>query len=141
MMSKKLLTGLFAAGLSIGMLAVSSTASAQYIGPTRIAPTTVNKVLKSPVDDQYVLLSGKITSQVSKDKYTFTDKTGSIVVEIDNEVFAGRQVGPIHKSKSGAKSTRTCSRNRKSTSNDWAFQIKQNKRFAKTFEFFQTIVV
>lgn len=54
MMSKKLLTGLFAAGLSIGMLAVSSTASAQYIGPTRIAPTTVNKVLKSPVDDQYV---------------------------------------------------------------------------------------
>ncbi|WAW00908.1 hypothetical protein NB644_08120 [Oxalobacter formigenes] len=51
MMSKKLLTGLFAAGLSIGMLAVSSTASAQYIGPTRIAPTTVNKVLKSPVDD------------------------------------------------------------------------------------------
>lgn len=94
MMSKKLLTGLFAAGLSIGMLAVSSTASAQYIGPIRIAPTTVNKVLKSPVDDQYVLLSGKITSQVSKDKYTFTDKTGSIVVEIDNEVFAGRQVGP-----------------------------------------------
>ncbi|WP_269310638.1 YgiW/YdeI family stress tolerance OB fold protein [Oxalobacter formigenes] len=40
------------------------------------------------------MLSGKITSQVSKDKYTFTDKTGSIVVEIDNEVFAGRQVGP-----------------------------------------------
>lgn len=53
MMSKKLVTGLFAAGLSIGMLAVSSTASAQYIGPTRVAPTTVNKVLKSPVDDQY----------------------------------------------------------------------------------------
>lgn len=24
----------------------------------------------------------------------FTDKSGSIVVEIDNEVFAGRQVGP-----------------------------------------------
>lgn len=94
MISKKLVTGLFAAGLSIGMLAVSSTASAQYIGPTRVAPTTVNKVLKSPVDDQYVLLSGKITSQVSKDKYMFTDKTGSIVVEIDNEVFAGRQVGP-----------------------------------------------
>lgn len=58
----------------------------------RRQPST--KVLKSPVDDQYVLLSGKITSQVSKDKYTFTDKTGSIVVEIDNEVFAGRQVGP-----------------------------------------------
>ena len=92
MISKKLVTGLFAAGLSIGMLAVSSTASAQYIGPTRVAPTTVNKVLKSPVDDQYVLLSGKISSQISKDKYVFTDKTGSITVEIDDKVFAGRKV-------------------------------------------------
>lgn len=92
MMSKKLVTGLFAAGLSIGMLAVSSTASAQYIGPTRVAPTTVNKVLKSPVDDEYVLISGKITSRISKDKYVFTDKTGSITVEIDNKVFAGRKV-------------------------------------------------
>lgn len=94
MISKKLATSLFAASLSIGLLAVSTTASAQYIGPTRVAPTTVNKVLNSPVDDQYVLISGKITSQVSKDKYMFTDKTGSIVVEIDNDVFAGRQVGP-----------------------------------------------
>lgn len=92
MISKKLLTGLFAASLTLGMLSMSSTASAQYIGPTRLAPTTVNKILKSPVDDQYVLLSGKITSRISHDKYVFTDKTGSITVEIDDKVFAGRQI-------------------------------------------------
>ena len=88
MISKKLLTGLFAAGLTLGM--ISTTASAQYIGPTRVAPTTVNTILKSPVDDQYVLLSGKITSRISHDKYVFTDRTGSITAEIDDKVFAGR---------------------------------------------------
>lgn len=90
MISKKLLTGLFAAGLTLGM--ISTTASAHYIGPTRVAPTTVNTILKSPVDDQYVLLSGKITSRISHDKYVFTDRTGSITAEIDDKVFAGRQV-------------------------------------------------
>ena len=92
MISKKLVTSLFAASLTIGMLAVSGTASAQYIGPTRVAPTTVTKILKSPVDDQYVLLSGKITAKISHDKYTFKDKTGSITVEIDNDVLAGRKI-------------------------------------------------
>lgn len=48
MMSKKLVTGLFAAGLSIGMLAVSSTASAQYIGPTRVAPTNRQQSPQKP---------------------------------------------------------------------------------------------
>ena len=94
MISKKLAVSLFTASLSIGIMGVSSTANAQYIGPTRVAPTTVNTVLKSPVDNQHVLISGKITSQISKDKYVFTDKTGSITVEIDDKVFAGRQVGP-----------------------------------------------
>ena len=92
MMSKKLVTRLFAASLSLGLLGISATASAQYIGPPRVAPTTVNKILKSPVDDQYVLLSGKITSQISHAKYLFTDRTGSITAEIDDKVFAGRQV-------------------------------------------------
>ena len=95
MMSKKLFTGLLAAACSLGMLAVSSSASAQYVGPTRItAKTTVKSVLNNPVDDEPVILSGKLTRQLKHDKYEFTDKTGSIEVEIDRDVFAGRQIGP-----------------------------------------------
>ncbi len=94
-MSKKLFTGLLAAACSFGMLAVSSSASAQYVGPTRItAKTTVKSVLNNPVDDEPVILSGKLTRQLKHDKYEFTDKTGSIEVEIDRDVFAGRQIGP-----------------------------------------------
>lgn len=94
MTSKKLATALFAATLSLGLLTVSSTASAQFVGPVQGAQTTVSSVLAHPVDDQYVTLNGKITSAVSDDKYMFTDNTGTIKVEIDHEIFAGRQITP-----------------------------------------------
>ena len=91
MISKKLLTGLLAAACSVGML-VATTASAQYVGPTRVtAKTSIRSVLKKPVDDELVILKGR---QLSHDKYEFTDKTGNITVEIDQDVFAGRQIGP-----------------------------------------------
>lgn len=94
MISKKLLTGLLAAACSVGMLA-AITASAQYVGPTRVtAKTSIRSVLKNPVDDELVILKGRLTKQLSHDKYEFTDKTGTITVEIDQDVFAGRQIGP-----------------------------------------------
>ena len=94
MISKKLLTGLLAAACSVGMLA-TTTASAQYVGPTRVtAKTSIRSVLKNPVDDELVILKGRLTKQLSHDKYEFTDKTGTITVEIDQDVFAGRQIGP-----------------------------------------------
>ena len=47
MISKKLLTGLLAAACSVGML-VATTASAQYVGPTRVtAKTSIRSVLKT----------------------------------------------------------------------------------------------
>ena len=94
MISKKLLTGLLAAACSVGMPA-ATTASAQYVGPTRVtAKTSIRSVLKNPVDDELVILKGRLTKQLSHDKYEFTDKTGTITVEIDQDVFAGRQIGP-----------------------------------------------
>ena len=94
MTSKKLATALLAATLSLGLPAVSNTASAQFVGPVQGAPTTVSGVLAHPVDDQFVTLNGRITSAVSDDKYMFTDNTGTIKVEIDDKIFAGRQVTP-----------------------------------------------
>lgn len=63
-------------------------ASAQYTGPGAKTPAkSVAEILKSPVDDQHVSLKGKLTKKVGSEKYIFTDGTGEIRVEIDNEDF------------------------------------------------------
>ena len=67
-----------------------------FQGPTAAADAdTVAKALKA-WDDAPVMLTGHIVERVagSDDKYNFRDATGTIVVEIDHEVFAGRTVTP-----------------------------------------------
>ncbi len=66
----------------------ASDASAQYTGPgAKPAAQTVAEILKNPVDDQNVSLKGVLTKKVGSDKYTFSDSTGEIRVEIDAEDF------------------------------------------------------
>lgn len=70
-----------------------TTAQAQYVGPSTVkTPGTVADVLKAPVDDQEVVLRGRVVEKLSKDKYRFVDKTGEIRVEIDAEDFRGQTV-------------------------------------------------
>ena len=67
-----------------------------FQGPTSgVQADTVAKALKA-WDDAPVMLTGHIVERVagSDDKYNFRDATGTIVVEIDHEVFAGRTVTP-----------------------------------------------
>ncbi len=74
--------------IGIGMLITPvPIAYAQYTGPTTGNTTTVSEVLKNGKDDQYVRLIGVIKEQIAKDKFTFTDQTGEIRVEIDKDVF------------------------------------------------------
>lgn len=54
---------------------------------------TVAQALKQP-DDAWVTLVGKITKQIGGDKYQFTDSTGSVIIEIDQEYWGGLSVGP-----------------------------------------------
>lgn len=87
------------AGMAVLMgatgLMCTTAAHAQYVGPNQTQVyTTVSQVLKNPIDDQYVHLKGKITAKLGHERYTFTDKTGSIRAEIDDEHFMGIQVGP-----------------------------------------------
>lgn len=70
--------------------------AAGFQGPTSgVQATTVDKAQKCS-DDAPVVLTGNIISREagSKDKYMFRDATGEILVDIDNKVFAGRQVTP-----------------------------------------------
>lgn len=59
-------------------------------GGTAAAPavdlpvTTVADIQANPVDDKKVVVRGKITQQISDDKYLFTDGTGMIVLDIDD---------------------------------------------------------
>lgn len=76
--------------------AAGSTSAAGFQGPTSgVQATTVEKAQQCS-DDAPVVLTGNIISREagSKDKYMFRDATGEILVDIDNKVFAGRQVTP-----------------------------------------------
>jgi len=74
-------------------LMVVGNATAQYVGPGATAmPGSVAEVLKDPVDDRKVLLRGKLLKKVSSDKYLFSDGTGEIRVEIDDDLFRGIKV-------------------------------------------------
>lgn len=49
---------------------------------------------KKMKDNELVSLQGKITKRIKKDKYVFTDNTGSVNIEIDSDVWKGLTVGP-----------------------------------------------
>jgi uncharacterized protein (TIGR00156 family) len=54
-------------------------------------PDTV-KAASEARDDAYVTLTGNITEQIGHELYTFSDETGQIVVEIENEDWRGINV-------------------------------------------------
>lgn len=89
--------------LAAVMLAATAatTAFAQYTGPGARQDTahaiarSVAEVLKNPVDDRPVELTGTLVRQLGRETFLFRDATGEIQVEIDAEDFpSGQQVGP-----------------------------------------------
>lgn len=77
-----------AAALSVFSI---GAAQAQFVGQSQPV-TTVKQVLDNGHDDQMVVLEGNLINQVRNDKYTLRDATGTIVVEIDDRIFAGQRV-------------------------------------------------
>ena len=55
---------------------------------------TVKQLVDTGRDDQLVTLEGYLVEQVKHEKYTFRDATGTVLVEIDDEVFMGQRVDP-----------------------------------------------
>ncbi|MCK0526809.1 MULTISPECIES: NirD/YgiW/YdeI family stress tolerance protein [unclassified Anaerobiospirillum] len=64
-------------------------ASGQAGGPAGFGPATalntVQAVTQSGLDEQRVVLTGKLTNYLGNDKYEFADSTGRIVVELDDD--------------------------------------------------------
>ena len=57
------------------------------------APITVKQALNLH-DNSRVVLKGHIVNSLGDEKYTFTDGTAEVIVEIDDEDWAGRKVTP-----------------------------------------------
>ena len=74
--------------LCAATLFASPVSFAAYTGPsTTSSYQTVAEVLKNPVDDAAVTLTGFITKQIGKEKYLFTDGTAEIRLDIDQKYF------------------------------------------------------
>ncbi|MDO5483561.1 MAG: NirD/YgiW/YdeI family stress tolerance protein [Desulfovibrionaceae bacterium] len=67
-----------------------------FQGPSSGSFVDTVKAALGSWDDTPAVLTGHIVSRVagSDDEYIFRDATGQIQVEIDNELFAGRNVTP-----------------------------------------------
>lgn len=88
-----LASSLNAAGGFTGGGANLNTNMGGFTGPGAAAVNTVQGALNA-YDDTIVTLTGKITRQVAHEKYEFSDNTGTIIVEIDDDEWYGVQVGP-----------------------------------------------
>ena len=84
----------FIVSLAAASALLAGSAQAQYVGPTAgpTAPGNVAAILKNPVDDQAVVLRGHLLRKVGKEKYTFSDSTAEIRVDIDDKVFMNRKI-------------------------------------------------
>ncbi|RKF18700.1 NirD/YgiW/YdeI family stress tolerance protein [Alginatibacterium sediminis] len=82
-----------AAGFSSGQTAQSTQSSSVGFNGNLATPDTV-KAASQARDDSYVTLTGNIIDQVGHELYTFSDGTGQIVVEIENEDWYGINVTP-----------------------------------------------
>lgn len=76
-------------------LGIATSATAQFVGPgASNAPATVQSILDSSQDDQTVTLQGTVLEKVGNEKYTFSDDTGQIRIEIDDDVFPPQRISP-----------------------------------------------
>ena len=67
--------------------------------PSRGASPNAGRIItaeaaKSLPDDSKVVLQGSIESHIRKDYYVFRDGTGSVTVEIDDDIWRGLIVSP-----------------------------------------------
>ena len=77
------------------MCCFAGVSNAQFKGPYVVdrEPMRVKDVLNLK-DDSKVILKGHILNSLGDEKYTFSDGTAEVIVEIDNEDWAGREITP-----------------------------------------------
>ncbi|EGU43381.1 hypothetical protein VII00023_16155 [Vibrio ichthyoenteri ATCC 700023] len=75
------------------LLFASSSAFAAFNGPEVASINSVSDALKAN-DDSFVILTGNITKSLGNELYLFSDKSGQIEIEIDDDNWMGVDVTP-----------------------------------------------
>ena len=88
--ARAVVLGFASASLAQGLNGPAQTGGFQGPG---LSSTTVAEALKMG-DDTAVVLEGKIEKSLGKEQYLFSDNTGSVTVEIDNDDWRGMTVTP-----------------------------------------------
>ena len=80
----------------ITLAGVSGAALADTTPHEQMQPvaTSVAQILQETKDDQRVSLRGQITKQISKEKFIFTDGSGEIQLDIDDDLTAKTPINP-----------------------------------------------
>lgn len=84
---KKILLSLMCLGVALPAIAKQGSKGFVFV-PEEVVVESVADV-KNKADDTIVVMQGKIVKALGHEKYTFADKTGEIVIEIDEEDFDG----------------------------------------------------
>ena len=80
-MNRLVMTAIAVLGLTF-----SAPMTADYTGPGGgPEQRTVAEILEAPQDDTLVSIEGRLTRKIDDEKYMFSDGTGEIKVEIDDE--------------------------------------------------------
>jgi uncharacterized protein (TIGR00156 family) len=87
------------------VIGLAGSSFAGFVGPSAeagkgnvtVVSTTVKAILDKPVDDMHVIINGNILKKLSHKKYIFSDRTGEITIEIDEDVFPQAQITPLTK--------------------------------------------
>ncbi len=93
MLNQKIAAITAAAATAAALMMAVAPAQAQFVGGPSTT-ITVKQLVDTGRDDQLVTLEGYLVEQVKHEKYTFRDATGTVLVEIDDEVFMGQRVDP-----------------------------------------------
>lgn len=84
---KKALLTLLCVGIALPALAKNHSKGFVFV-PENVVIETVEDV-KNKKDEAMVVMQGQIVKALGDDKYAFTDKTGEIIIEIDQDDFNG----------------------------------------------------
>lgn len=93
MLNQKIAAITATAATAAALMMAVAPAQAQFVGGPSTT-ITVKQLVDTGRDDQLVTLEGYLVEQVKHEKYTFRDATGTVLVEIDDEVFMGQRVDP-----------------------------------------------
>ena len=79
------------------MIALSATAQAGFNGPGATPKLAQVSAIETMNDDKEIILEGYISEKVGDEHYRFHDRSGEVMVEIDDDDFHGLNVSTTTK--------------------------------------------